>query len=329
MEINQAAVDNVQYDPYLSAVVVEGWLLFDAANSKFGIVIDGEQKWANDFTRKERADVIDAWGKKNSDISKSPGFEYIVSVPQEDFLKAKRLDIIVNTNDGEKVLKSYNQESIHSEMLNRILGITIDEKKRIADMYIIRGWIMAYDRSYKLEIVDFKGQAVEVDLERETRQDVQAIFPECVQRGEEIGFVLHIKKLALGKGVVIQASNKQLTKKEYIRKEDFTRKVYAWDAFLQVANPAKWSDNRGYIKAYGLKGFIGQLKNSGYTRQLEYDEWSQHHELSEREKQKQRNRKFKIQPKFSIVVPLYKTPVKFLEKMIASVMAQTYSNWEL
>ena len=33
--------------------------------------------------------------------------------------------------------------------------------------------------------------------------------------------------------------------------------------------------------------------------------------------------------KFSILVPLYNTPKNFLEEMINSVKAQTYSNWEL
>ena len=38
---------------------------------------------------------------------------------------------------------------------------------------------------------------------------------------------------------------------------------------------------------------------------------------------------FPVQPKMSIVVPLYKTPEEYLKKMIASVEQQTYSNWEL
>lgn len=33
--------------------------------------------------------------------------------------------------------------------------------------------------------------------------------------------------------------------------------------------------------------------------------------------------------KFSILVPLYNTPIKFLDEMIESVKAQTYKNWEL
>ena len=38
---------------------------------------------------------------------------------------------------------------------------------------------------------------------------------------------------------------------------------------------------------------------------------------------------FPRQIKFSILVPLYNTPEDFLKEMIASVQAQTYSNWEL
>ena len=43
----------------------------------------------------------------------------------------------------------------------------------------------------------------------------------------------------------------------------------------------------------------------------------------------QRNEIFSKNVKFSILVPIYNTPRKFLRKMIRSVMDQTYSNWEL
>ena len=34
-------------------------------------------------------------------------------------------------------------------------------------------------------------------------------------------------------------------------------------------------------------------------------------------------------PKFSIVIPVYKTPEKFLKEMLDSIVEQTYANWEL
>ena len=51
--------------------------------------------------------------------------------------------------------------------------------------------------------------------------------------------------------------------------------------------------------------------------------------LSSKELAAQRATKFDNSIKFSVIVPLYNTPKKFLKEMIASVQAQTYTNWEL
>ena len=51
--------------------------------------------------------------------------------------------------------------------------------------------------------------------------------------------------------------------------------------------------------------------------------------LTEEEKMRQRETKFPKEILFSILVPLYNTPIKYLEDMIASVKEQTYGNWEL
>ena len=51
--------------------------------------------------------------------------------------------------------------------------------------------------------------------------------------------------------------------------------------------------------------------------------------FTEAELQQQRKHVFEKEIKFSIVVPLYNTPEKFLKEMIQSVLDQTYSNWEL
>lgn len=47
------------------------------------------------------------------------------------------------------------------------------------------------------------------------------------------------------------------------------------------------------------------------------------------ELERQRKESFSKNIKFSILVPLYNTPVKFLKEMMKSVLDQTYSNWEL
>lgn len=51
--------------------------------------------------------------------------------------------------------------------------------------------------------------------------------------------------------------------------------------------------------------------------------------FTERELAEQRKHQFPKSIKFSIVVPLFNTPEKFLREMIQSVIDQTYANWEL
>ena len=50
---------------------------------------------------------------------------------------------------------------------------------------------------------------------------------------------------------------------------------------------------------------------------------------SEEELEKQSQRKWDNPMKFSIVVPLYRTPEKYLNRIITSVMTQSYPHWEL
>ena len=60
-----------------------------------------------------------------------------------------------------------------------------------------------------------------------------------------------------------------------------------------------------------------------------YKKWIDQNEPSKQELEEQRNAKFKIQPKISIVVPVYNTPENFFKELVKSLQNQTYSNWEL
>ena len=60
-----------------------------------------------------------------------------------------------------------------------------------------------------------------------------------------------------------------------------------------------------------------------------YKKWIIQNEPNKKGQKEQKKTKFKIQPKISIVVPLYNTPKKFLNELIESLKKQTYSNWEL
>jgi len=93
-----------------------------------------------------------------------------------------------------------------------------------------------------------------------------------------------------------------------------------------------------YIKKYGffktiwkcikvvIRKIISLGKDVNYGN---YGDWIKVNEVKPNELKQQLDKKFEIQPKISIIVPMYNTKEKFFKELINSVLEQTYSNWEL
>lgn len=69
--------------------------------------------------------------------------------------------------------------------------------------------------------------------------------------------------------------------------------------------------------------------NESSFDQFGYASWFAQNRISDAEAARQRAMSFDGGPKFSIVVPLYKTPLDLFGEMVDSVVDQTYGNWEL
>lgn len=61
----------------------------------------------------------------------------------------------------------------------------------------------------------------------------------------------------------------------------------------------------------------------------DYEKWIQKNEPTQKELEQQKQVKFEITPKISILVPLFRTPEKFFKDLVNSLKNQTYANWEL
>lgn len=61
----------------------------------------------------------------------------------------------------------------------------------------------------------------------------------------------------------------------------------------------------------------------------DYCKWFERFRVDGREVSRQRQIEFPLEPKFSIIVPLYNTPIGLFRDMVDSVLSQTYSSWEL
>lgn len=95
---------------------------------------------------------------------------------------------------------------------------------------------------------------------------------------------------------------------------------------------------RTYLKRgvqYLKKNSIAALYKKAAERlkrdreEKDYDQWLEKHLPSADELELQRKMEWTDGPKFSLIVPAYKTPVLFFRQMIESVRLQTYQNWEL
>ena len=77
------------------------------------------------------------------------------------------------------------------------------------------------------------------------------------------------------------------------------------------------------------KIFFKLLVRTKAYKMDDYNEWIYFNEPGKRALKEQRKTKFKIEPKISIIVPMYNTDVDFFKELVDSVVGQTYANWEL
>lgn len=82
------------------------------------------------------------------------------------------------------------------------------------------------------------------------------------------------------------------------------------------------------LKKNGLKKTAKKIKNY-FSRKKKVRIYGENFELPEEERERQERTVFQKKIKFSILVPLYNTPLNFLSEMLDSVVRQTYSDWEL
>ncbi len=85
------------------------------------------------------------------------------------------------------------------------------------------------------------------------------------------------------------------------------------------------------LKEYGWKGTWDRINNVAEkgTEKTPYQIWMEFNNPTPEELEAQRHVKFKLEPKISILVPMYKTPVNFFTELVQSLIDQTYTNWEL
>ncbi|MCD7819719.1 MAG: glycosyltransferase family 2 protein, partial [Lachnospiraceae bacterium] len=177
----------------------------------------------------------------------------------------------------------------------------IDRMEKTYGYIVLKGWVVNRDKSRPLEIsvCDSKGKKLRVYTERLIREDVNELFEE--DRDAESGIHILIDQAAIEEAFVwLTFENGKETKKERIQ-------VYAGNS---------------------LKRFL-RKNTERQGEEPDYDQWVRDQEPNARTRKAQEQKQFLMEPLFSVVIPLYNTPLPFLKAVADSVLRQTYGKVEL
>ena len=102
-----------------------------------------------------------------------------------------------------------------------------------------------------------------------------------------------------------------------------------WTRFKKLMRPRTILNGFAYLKDFGFEKFWDKTFRTIKGQEADYMKWRREVLPDGEELARQRNEQFAYMPKFSIVVPVFRTPERDLRAMIDSVREQTYGNWEL
>ncbi|MDO5392154.1 MAG: glycosyltransferase family 2 protein [Eubacteriales bacterium] len=289
-----------------SCYILEGWL------------VPGTEIRA--FLDKEPLDVtVETLSEEIDEREHGQEARLRITVP-EDTTSHKMLKVYAN---GQK-----------RRLCFRINVADMEEKRQgircfIDDFYIntqddlcrIQGWCIA-KHPVEIAVADINKKKIDCEIERFNRKDVVSLFEEYEVEAR-CGFHIEMHPIPQQKVYLLMRAEEE-------------RLVKAIETSSLLLKKKKISNlvqkGMDYLQYNGMGAFVQKsFKKVVDTkdRPIPYSKWIQKHLPSLKELEEQKKYQFLYRPKISIVIPLYKTPEKYLCEMIDSVLNQSYSNWEL
>ncbi len=258
----------------------------------------------------------------------NPVAEVFINIPKMLIDGRGKVSVAICDEEGNVINKCFDISvtKIKNSLNQGMVKVdSVDVSKDSSDVSI-RGWGVN-TKSLEVFIVDEAGNRIEAKTEYVVRKDIETQFPELRnipddERSKMQGFLSTFNR------------NSKKVKVHIIRDGKESIEVVDLDKALAFDPTNRWHRAMRYYNNNGLKSFI----NHGLKKLFEmtmggndnrYEKWMELYDVKEDELEFQRNQMFENGVKFSIIVPLYNTPLNFLDQLVKSVEAQTYSNWQL
>ena len=322
-------------EPYENYVRITGWG-FDVNNQNvsFAVKMNGENV-EYEMKSIKRLDVEKKYSRKCNVPVKS-GFNLKACWPK-DSEELEKLELFVKS--GEKINKicSLNKKEIDKIKDDSTIAYNLDYVRINNAKILVGGWTISdWGTDYvKIIILDENKKEIidDVKLTRMSRKDlVEVGFVE--EKDIECGFTIEFP-YEEEKTYYLSIADKKKRKRIELKPEVIRRnnKVEARRGFakqlVKCINKKNIEKGINHIRKHGVKGLKEYIVSRVNASAMPYGEWFELNKPTKEELEKQKKVKFEFEPKISIIVPTYKTPINFLREMIDSVVDQTYSNWEL
>ena len=315
--------DTIQYE-------VGGWAVGPEGTAvKPELLADGDVPVSFTLKTEERPDVQSAI----PDVTDRTDIGYRICVKHVDTLWETYGKIALWLWDGQNRIKAVERdtEEIRQMYLDKTITWKIDVLEQMEGLMTIQGWVIGMFHDETIALVDEHGKEIPHERMRMIRTDVNKAYAVGKEaENDQCGFQIRIRRKDIEcQELHLQFSNCLTTKEFVVDLKKFDYENSRRGKLKKILSLKNRKDNMAYIREHGLREFVHKVRRELEPIYADYNIWLKDNTVTRRELEKQRSHRFAVNPKISIVIPLYNTPEEFLKVMLDSLLEQTYGNLEI
>ncbi len=247
--------------------------------------------------------------------------EYFLYVTLPDAPEGKKeISLWVKGPDGEE--RVWHEAAAKVLKLRGQVDFFLEEVKLGKESCRVKGWAASV-LPVELTVKGADGRAIPCEVSWHERRDVAQAYREAKSL-PDAGFEARFPHKGLSRASLEIHSGRRAS----------TAKVPIASTFLleNVLGSSYLGKGARFLQRHGFLEFCkrtAQVLTHRAAPQGDYERYRLAVMPSTEDLARQRQEKMEWCPLISIVVPLYRTPLRYLSQLIASVRDQTYTNWEL
>lgn len=299
-------------------LVVQGWKHGMEAGDRLAAMLDGEEL----CLEQERYGGMEVRQRYMVyDMAIEEEYFLYITLPEELEGKKELVLWVVGRGEGEK-RPVYREKASNLRKLQNEIDFFLEQVSLQKDQCYIKGWA-ASTSPITIKAKGAGGRPVECKVSWHGRRDVAQVYRE-VGNLPDSGFEVVLPHRGMSSvSLELTGGGRQSEVKVPVASTFF---------FENMLGNSYLGKGARFLQQHGWKQFCTrtmQVLAQKSAPQGDYGKYREAVAPTEEELSRQRKENFPYAPLISIVVPLYKTPEKYLEKLVESVQNQTYGNWEL